>query len=553
MRARSTNRGTLTAARRQGAVNDATARTGRRLTRAVHGVAVPVRSLHAKVEVQGNLEVDQQFASATGYGARRAAARVMLPKRVRDSKSFTNLGKATGTGRTSTAHAIQDGGQLDVDDASVRAARHGQWWSIKAGSKASWVTTKASAAATISGARLTGRAVAGGARLTGQAARGSGRFVRASAARASVVATRISAGAAQAAVAAQTGARVAMLAARSAAAAVVSAASGTIMPAVVAALAAVSLMMAILPGFMTGAGYETERQQALGAVCGTEGAYGLGPVKPHVQAAANLVGPMFAVDDIGGWRAGDTYDYEGHPAGLALDVMVYLDRAKGQAIADYTRAHAAELGIKYVIWYRQIWSVARDSEGWRPMADRGSISANHVDHVHISFNPTPGTGTPADMLIQACNAETSTGSAAGVVIASGWAAPARSMQLGSPYGMRRHPITGVYKLHSGDDFPSGGCDAPIYAASSGTVTGVEPNRAYGMLVTINHGSGIQTRYAHMYSSGVLVRRGDPVTAGQLNARIGSNGYSTGCHLHFEVKINGTFVQPSTFLAERGIK
>ncbi len=78
MRARSTNRGTLTAARRQGAVNDATARTGRRLTRAAHGVAVPVRSLHAKVEVQGNLGVDQQLASATGYRARQAAARSTL-------------------------------------------------------------------------------------------------------------------------------------------------------------------------------------------------------------------------------------------------------------------------------------------------------------------------------------------------------------------------------------------------------------------------------------------------------------------------------------------
>lgn len=338
-----------------------------------------------------------------------------------------------------------------------------------------------------------------------------------------------------------------MLAARSAAAAVVSAASGTILPAVVAALAAVSLLMAILPGFMTGAGHEAERQQALGEVCGTDGTYDLGPVKPHVQAAANLIGTMFDVDHIGGWRAGDTYDYEGHPAGLALDVMVYLDRSKGQAIADYTRAHAAEIGVKYVIWYRQIWSVGRDSEGWRPMADRGSISANHLDHIHISFDPLPGSGSPVDILTQTCSG---TGSVAG---AGGWAAPVRNMGIGSSYGMRLHPITGIYKLHSGDDFPGGGCDAPIFAASSGTVTSVESNRAYGMLVTIAHGSGIQTRYAHMYSSGVLVRRGDQVAAGQQIARIGSNGYSTGCHLHFEVKVNGVFVRPSIFLAERGIK
>ena len=89
--------------------------------------------------------------------------------------------------------------------------------------------------------------------------------------------------------------------------------------------------------------------------------------------------------------------------------------------------------------------------------------------------------------------------------------------------------------------------------SSGVVAAVAPNLAYGMLVTINHGSGIETRYAHMYSTGVLVQPGQQVTAGQQIARIGSNGYSTGCHLHFEVKIDGNFVHPSAFLAERGVR
>jgi hypothetical protein len=71
-----------------------------------------------------------------------------------------------------------------------------------------------------------------------------------------------------------------------------------------------------------------------------------------------------------------------HGAGLALDIMV--SGATGDAIAEYVRAHAGELGVSEVIWAQRIWSVQRSSEGWRPMEDRGSTTANHYDHVHVS-------------------------------------------------------------------------------------------------------------------------------------------------------------------------
>jgi hypothetical protein len=71
-----------------------------------------------------------------------------------------------------------------------------------------------------------------------------------------------------------------------------------------------------------------------------------------------------------------------HGAGLALDIMV--TGSIGDAIAEYVRAHAAELGVSEVIWEQQIWTVERSSEGWRPMEDRGSPTANHFDHVHVS-------------------------------------------------------------------------------------------------------------------------------------------------------------------------
>jgi hypothetical protein len=71
-----------------------------------------------------------------------------------------------------------------------------------------------------------------------------------------------------------------------------------------------------------------------------------------------------------------------HGAGRALDIM--CTGSLGDAIANYVRSHASEFGVSEVIWAQRIWSVQRSSEGWRPMEDRGSTTANHYDHVHVS-------------------------------------------------------------------------------------------------------------------------------------------------------------------------
>jgi uncharacterized protein YgiM (DUF1202 family) len=73
-----------------------------------------------------------------------------------------------------------------------------------------------------------------------------------------------------------------------------------------------------------------------------------------------------------------------HPSGRALDIMVYTNITQGQAVADWAQANADSLNIEYIIWNQRIWSVARAREGWRYMADRGSNTANHKDHVHIT-------------------------------------------------------------------------------------------------------------------------------------------------------------------------
>ena len=71
-----------------------------------------------------------------------------------------------------------------------------------------------------------------------------------------------------------------------------------------------------------------------------------------------------------------------HSQGLAIDIMVSGD--EGYAVRDFVRAHYAELGVNYIIYSQQIWSVDRSGEGWRGMSDRGSATANHYDHVHVT-------------------------------------------------------------------------------------------------------------------------------------------------------------------------
>ena len=117
----------------------------------------------------------------------------------------------------------------------------------------------------------------------------------------------------------------------------------------------------------------------------------------------------------------------------------------------------------------------------------------------------------------------------------------------SPFGMRVHPITGVYKLHDGVDFGAA-CGTPIYAAASGSVVEAGYSGAWGNRIVVDHGlvdgDGLATGYNHM--SGLAVSGGS-VSRGQLLGWVGSTGYSTGCHLHFNVYVNGTPVNPMGYL------
>ena len=124
-----------------------------------------------------------------------------------------------------------------------------------------------------------------------------------------------------------------------------------------------------------------------------------------------------------------------------------------------------------------------------------------------------------------------------------WPVPGYT-KITSNYGMRVHPITGQYKLHTGVDI-SAPIGANFVAANDGIVTKAEYNTAYGKMVVIDHGGGISTLYAH--GSEILVTVGQTVKKNDAILKVGSTGYSTGPHAHFEVRMNGVVINPIPYI------
>jgi murein DD-endopeptidase MepM/ murein hydrolase activator NlpD len=120
----------------------------------------------------------------------------------------------------------------------------------------------------------------------------------------------------------------------------------------------------------------------------------------------------------------------------------------------------------------------------------------------------------------------------------------------SGFGLRRHPLLGYTKMHTGVDWaaPAG---TPIYAAGNGVVEKAQWESGYGKFVMIRHNNGYETAYGHMTAFARGIEPGTRVHQGQVIGFVGSTGMSTGAHVHFEIRINGRFVDPMRVKLPRG--
>ena len=122
--------------------------------------------------------------------------------------------------------------------------------------------------------------------------------------------------------------------------------------------------------------------------------------------------------------------------------------------------------------------------------------------------------------------------------------PVDSVTLSSNFGGRSDPFNGHRRMHQGIDIP-GPIGTPIYATADGVVRRAQWANGYGNLVEISHGNGLETRYGHL--SKLIAQPNERVRRGQLIGLMGSTGRSTGSHLHYEVRIAGSAVNPMPYI------
>jgi len=122
--------------------------------------------------------------------------------------------------------------------------------------------------------------------------------------------------------------------------------------------------------------------------------------------------------------------------------------------------------------------------------------------------------------------------------------PVDGARMTSSFGMRRHPVRGGRRMHKGVDLaaPTG---TPVYATADGIVGLAKWGRGYGLYIRIDHGAELETRYAHL--SRLAVAAGDRVEKGEVIGYVGSTGWSTGPHLHYEVRVDGVAVNPIHYM------
>jgi murein DD-endopeptidase MepM/ murein hydrolase activator NlpD len=194
--------------------------------------------------------------------------------------------------------------------------------------------------------------------------------------------------------------------------------------------------------------------------------------------------------------------------------------------------------------------MATDASGGTPVAasavtPQPQVSAEAGAQIDFSRSAVVTQADPDGKLKQLLSAQ-SAGAISRAASAGSLGAPLAAMVTASPFGYRVSPITGGNgDFHRGQDYVAQ-CGTSVMAAATGTVTFVGWHQfGGGNRVVIDHGNGLETTYNHL--SSFSVKEGQTVSRGDVVALSGTTGASTGCHLHFEVQVNGEVVDPTGWL------
>ena len=221
------------------------------------------------------------------------------------------------------------------------------------------------------------------------------------------------------------------------------------------------------------------------------------------------------------------------------------DLAAEQAELETKRAEADKLITQMQVEYASLSDEFLAAEA-DEAAVREQIKKTETDYFNALAKEQAAAAAAAAAANKASNSNNSSASSSGGASSGGFAFPlAYSTGVTCAYGPRVHPINGNKSFHYGVDLAAG-MSTEIYATKSGTVTGATYGEANGYYVTINHGDGYSSIYAHM--TNYVVSVGDSVKQGQLIGYVGTTGWSTGPHLHFEILYNGSNVNPMNYIS-----
>ncbi|MCJ1702660.1 MULTISPECIES: M23 family metallopeptidase [unclassified Rathayibacter] len=226
--------------------------------------------------------------------------------------------------------------------------------------------------------------------------------------------------------------------------------------------------------------------------------------------------------------------------------LAALRDTESTTVADYEAGVAAREAERQRILAEQ--EAARQAQA--ELARQRAAAAREAAAAAAAAAPSRGSGGGGGY---SAPVAPSPGGGSTAVSDSGWVLPASGRITGT-FGPRGSLSTGggsTSSYHRGTDI-AGGCGIPIFAAHSGTVTYAGWFGTYGNWIEISNGDGISTGYAHIMPGGIYVSVGQRVEAGQQIAAVGTTGASTGCHLHYETRVNGTAVDAQPFMAARGV-